>query len=51
MMPPVVDRAKMAPGERGPVWWRDGASDFNRHLANNTPYADWYHRLARSRAS
>ena len=47
----AVDRAKTSLGERGPVWWRDGAPDFNRHLAKNTPYADWYHALARSRAS
>ncbi|WP_075292917.1 hypothetical protein [Pararhizobium arenae] len=37
-----VDAAKVALGERGPVWWTDGAPDFNRHLAANTPYADWY---------
>lgn len=37
-----VDLAKQALGERGPVWWDDGAPDFNRHLAKNTPYADWY---------
>lgn len=29
-------------GERGPLWWEDGAPDFNRYLARNTPYADWY---------
>lgn len=33
-----VDAAKVALGERGPVWWNDGAPDFNRHLAKNTPY-------------
>lgn len=38
----AVDAAKHALGERGPVWWQDGAPDFNRHLARNTPYADWY---------
>jgi len=38
----AVDKAKRALGERGPVWWTDGAPDFNRHLAKNTPYADWY---------
>ncbi|MBG6076340.1 hypothetical protein [Polaromonas sp. CG_9.11] len=27
-----VNAAKIAPGERGPVWWTDGAKDFNRHL-------------------
>lgn len=36
-----VDRAKRALGERGAPWWTDGAPDFNRHLAKNTPYADW----------
>ena len=36
-----VDAAKTALGERGPVWWSDGAPDFNRKLAKNTPYADW----------
>ncbi|MCW2397940.1 hypothetical protein M2339_001048 [Sphingobium sp. B2D3C] len=37
----AVDRAKIALGERGPVWWDDGAPDLNRHMARNTPYADW----------
>ena len=36
-----VDRAKVALGERGPVWWADGAPDYNRRLARTTPYADW----------
>jgi hypothetical protein len=27
------------------VWWSDGAPDFNRHLAVNTPYAAWYRDL------
>jgi hypothetical protein len=43
----AVDRAKTALGERGPVWWRD----FNRHLAKNTPYAEWYRASLRSHAS
>jgi hypothetical protein len=38
----AVNAAKIALGERGPVWWTDGAKDFNRHLAKNTPYAAWY---------
>ena len=38
----AVDRAKTALGERGPVWWDDGAPDLTRHLARNTPYADWH---------
>ncbi|SDK63582.1 hypothetical protein [Microbulbifer yueqingensis] len=41
-----VHRAKVALGERGPVWWKDGAPDYNRHLVKNTPYADWYDKLA-----
>ena len=42
----AVDAAKRALGERGPVWWTDGAPDHNRRLARNTPYADWYAALA-----
>lgn len=38
----AVDAAKHALGERGEVWWRDGAPDYNRHLVKNTPYAEWY---------
>ncbi|MFC5551652.1 hypothetical protein [Massilia aerilata] len=41
----AVDEAKRGLGERGPVWWNDGAPDFNRRLAANTPYADWYASL------
>lgn len=41
----AVDLAKHALGERGPVWWNDGAPDFNRHMARNTPYADWFAAL------
>lgn len=37
-----VDRAKHGLGERGPVWWTDGAPDYNRHMAKNTPYAAWF---------
>ena len=40
-----VHRAKVALGERGPVWWDDGSPDYNRHKAINTPYADWYHSI------
>ena len=35
-----VDRAKRALGERGPVWWTDGAPDYTRTLRKNTPYAE-----------
>lgn len=38
----AVDAAKIALGERGAVWWVDGAPDYNRHMARNTPYAEWY---------
>ncbi len=41
----AVDHAKHALGERGPVWWSDGAPDYNRHLAKNTPYAAWFEGL------
>lgn len=37
-----VDAAKRALGERGPVWWTDGAPDLNRHMARTTPYAEWF---------
>ena len=37
-----VQAAKVALGERGPVWWDDGAPDFNRHMAKNTLYAAWH---------
>ena len=37
-----VDAAKRSLGERGPVWWDDGAPDYNRRMAANTPYAAWY---------
>jgi len=34
-----VHDAKIALGERGPVWWSDGAPDYNRRMLKNTPYA------------
>lgn len=40
-----VDAAKTALGERGPVWWDDGAPDENRTLAKNSSYAQWYASL------
>jgi hypothetical protein len=43
----AVDEVKRALGERGPAWWDDDTPDFNRHMAKNTPYADWYAGLAR----
>ena len=38
----AVDAAKQALGERGPVWWTDGAPDLNRKMARNTAYAEWF---------
>jgi hypothetical protein len=40
-----VDAAKIALGERGPPWWDDGAPDYNRRMARNTPYAAWFETL------
>lgn len=37
-----VDAAKRGLGERGPVWWTDGAPDYNRKMVKNTPYAEWF---------
>jgi hypothetical protein len=41
-----VHTAKVALGERGPVWWDDGTPDLNRRMARNTPYAEWFAGLA-----
>ncbi len=40
-----VDAAKIALGERGPVWWNDGEPDVNRHMVKNTSYAAWFNAL------
>ena len=45
----AVDLAKRALGERGPVWWKDGAPDLNKHMAKNTPYAAWCAEVKSSR--
>ena len=42
----AVDAAKHRLGERGPVWWTDGERDWNRHMAHNSPYADWFLRIS-----
>ena len=39
-----VHAAKVALGERGPVWWDDGAPDQNRTMVHNSTYADWWER-------
>lgn len=41
----AVQAAKVGLGERGPVWWTDGAPDCSRHLVKNTPYAAWFDSL------
>ena len=46
----TADMVKQALGERGRVWWDDGSPDLNRHMAKNTPYAEWYARIGRNRA-
>lgn len=46
----AVDDTKKALGERGPVWWNDGALDLNRHLVKSTPYATWYAAASPSRS-
>lgn len=40
-----VHAAKVALGERGPVWWNDGAEDCLQKAPKNTPYADWWASL------
>lgn len=43
-----VLKAKVALGERGPVWWNDGRQDFNMHQVTNSPYAEWFSSLLES---
>lgn len=40
-----VNEAKRALGERGAVWWMDGAPDYNRTLVKNSPYSSWFDGL------
>jgi hypothetical protein len=44
-----VHQVKVRLGERGPVWWQDGAPDYNRYLVVNTPYRDWYREASADR--
>ena len=37
-----VQTAKEALGERGPVWWDDGAPDETGTHPKNSSYADWW---------
>lgn len=45
-----VQAAKEALGERGAVWWEDGAPDLNQRAVANSPYAQWW-REAQARES
>ena len=40
-----VHAAKVALGERGPVWWEDGKKDVLQKAPWNTHYADWWDGL------
>jgi len=46
-----VDAAKRSLGERGPVWWSDGAPDLNRRLVAGTPYAAWHESASRNQSA
>lgn len=46
-----VQTAKVALGERGPVWWDDGSPDLNRRKIENTPYASWWQCVQQIRES
>ncbi len=37
-----VQEAKEALGERGPVWWDDGAPDQTQIAPQNSSYAEWW---------
>ncbi len=41
-----VHAAKVALGERGPVWWTDGKEDVLRKAPKNTYYAEWWDGLS-----
>ena len=40
-----VDAAKRRLGERGPVWWQDGAPDEGGRHPSNSSYAQWWAAL------
>ncbi|MDY7094990.1 MAG: hypothetical protein SX243_18610 [Acidobacteriota bacterium] len=44
----LIEEAKVALGERGDPWWTDGAPDYNRRMAINTPYREWFEGLSKS---
>ncbi|KAF0675000.1 hypothetical protein [Profundibacterium mesophilum] len=41
----AVDAAKRRLGERGPVWWDDGAPDESLKSPANSSYANWWENL------
>jgi hypothetical protein len=41
-----VNAAKEALGERGPVWWDDGAPDETMKAPQDSSYADWWASLS-----
>jgi len=45
----MVALAQIGLGERGRVWWTDGAPDLHRTLVKNSPYAQWYAGLSGAR--
>ncbi|AWN40228.1 hypothetical protein [Methylobacterium durans] len=47
----AIEAAKRDLGERGPIWWTDGAPDLDRRPVAATPYAAWYAGLPPSERS
>lgn len=43
----LVDEAKRRLGERGPVWWDDGAPDETQKAPWNSSYAGWWAGLGK----
>lgn len=41
----AIEAAKRALGERGPVWWTDGAPDETGLHPGRSRYADWWRSL------
>lgn len=41
-----VHEANIALGERGPLWWTDGAPDYNRWYPKNTRYRQFWMTLS-----
>jgi len=42
-----VHAAKVALGERGPVWWTDKAPDENKKMVKNSSYKEWWIKQTR----